>query len=259
MAECQETCLSLVRTHSGGADTTEREFLYKDMAHDVVNGDAATGRPVENCACIGVVDAKIIERQRTRALPDGRQHLFEEGGGVLSIRAGEAIVLPLAAPYRMEMDAAYDGLFLIFDPLERPEWSDLWGRLHGRVIEASAALFAAGASVRALMRYERADRTDRMAVDATLDLVLRASMAGESDVAPPRPEGRLRNAAHLVELHVDDSAYGPDALARDLAMSRRSLYAGFARIGLTPAGFLRKIRLQRARSAVLQSRGKASA
>lgn len=183
---------------------------------------------------------------------------FEDARGVMSVRAGQAIVLPMDTSYRMEMDADYDGLHLIFDPATRPQWRELMPCIQGRVLDANAAVCAAGASVATLMRHAESDRTGTMVLDGALDLVFRTALmeSGGDAQAIRRPAGRLRHAALLVGQHLDDPTYGPEALARDLAMSRRSLYAEFARLGLTPAGFIRQQRLERARGAILQHRGR---
>lgn len=237
---------------------------------------APSGGP-ESTLAIRAIGDKAIVRAHTSALTletspararqlgiDGKVKIlwqlagtarFENADGVVAVAAGEAMVLPLALPYRMELDAGYDALYLAFEPARRAEGAAIWAPLHGRVMGASAALQAAAASVAALM-HAHPDPTGAMAVDAVLDLVLRASAtgAGGAQAAFDQPAGRLRGAARLIELHLADGAYGPDALAHDLAMSRRSLFASFAQLGTTPAGFIRHIRLQRARAAVLHSR-----
>jgi transcriptional regulator GlxA family with amidase domain len=58
----------------------------------------------------------------------------------------------------------------------------------------------------------------------------------------------------MVGQHINDEDYGPDRLARDLGLSRRSLYNAFGRIGLTPALFIKRERLDRAKADLLKHR-----
>jgi AraC family transcriptional regulator, positive regulator of tynA and feaB len=65
---------------------------------------------------------------------------------------------------------------------------------------------------------------------------------------------RLRNrslrafrARWLVRRNIADFNYTPARLAHDLGLSRRSLYNRFAGCGITPAAFIRMVRLQQAK------------
>jgi len=60
-----------------------------------------------------------------------------------------------------------------------------------------------------------------------------------------------RAAAHVLR-NSEDSAYGAERLARDMGMSRRSLYMRLAAFGTTPGGLIRRTRLDRARKNILQ-------
>lgn len=73
------------------------------------------------------------------------------------------------------------------------------------------------------------------------------SIPAESEVCE---DGMLIAAQALICRHFASPDLSPDAIARRLGCSRAHLYRLFARHGLTVAGYLREIRLQRSRSAL---------
>ena len=81
--------------------------------------------------------------------------------------------------------------------------------------------------------------------------LLSTRQPGEDDA---RRSPLLARAALHVLRNSADSTYGPERLARDMAMSRRSLYMRLASFGTTPGGLIRLTRLDRAREDILQDR-----
>jgi AraC-like DNA-binding protein len=177
---------------------------------------------------------------------------FTDGGPTLEISAGEALLISMSRTYRLDMDEGYCGLTLMFDPTAHPSWPDAARRHERRVIGASGAVAAAAGAATALLAQARGDDTDWLAVRSTIDLVLASLDQGEADgtTTPPTP-AQLSRAALLVARNIADPAYGPEQLARELGLSRRSLYNRFTPLGLTPAEFIRRQRLKGVRAAIL--------
>lgn len=60
-------------------------------------------------------------------------------------------------------------------------------------------------------------------------------------------EKLMKDLLNAVEAHIDDEGYNVDLLARDVAMSRTNLYNKLQiMLGITPADFIRNVRLKRA-------------
>jgi len=57
----------------------------------------------------------------------------------------------------------------------------------------------------------------------------------------------LFRARWLIRQNIADLDYTPARLAHDLGLSRRSLYNRFAECGITPAAFIRMVRLEQAK------------
>jgi AraC family transcriptional regulator, positive regulator of tynA and feaB len=171
---------------------------------------------------------------------------FEDADGAFRLKPGALAILPMSADYQCQLEEGCDGLMMVFNPAVRKEWARIALDHMWRPIEPSGAIAAAGAGVASMLRHATGDSTDNLACDAVLDLVLRAITHNQTSST-----ARLRRAAVLVEQRLADSGYGPVALARDLGISRRSLYEIFARAGSTPANFIRQIRLDHAKRDIL--------
>jgi transcriptional regulator GlxA family with amidase domain len=86
-----------------------------------------------------------------------------------------------------------------------------------------------------------------------IDLALRSTpqLDREDDF---RQSPLLARAALHVRRNLADSTYGPERLARDMGLSRRSLYLRLAAFGTTPGGLIRRTRLDRVRQDILLDR-----
>lgn len=177
---------------------------------------------------------------------------YEDEHRSFALRAGEMVITPMAWTYRLEMDAHYEGLVLIFDPARSRSWRETAHREMGRAIPASGAIAASAGGAAALLRHGRSESTDVLALRSLVDIAL-TSLDGRGANASPEqpPSAGLFRARLMVAQNIADERYGPDRLARDLGLSRRSLYNRLGRIGLTPAGFIRQQRLERARAEIL--------
>ena len=80
--------------------------------------------------------------------------------------------------------------------------------------------------------------------------------ADGSDRSMPlsRRPGRLERARSVILRRIDDPTLGPDEVAAELCMSRRSLYLMFEKHGLTPTKAIREIRLDSCRKILSDAR-----
>jgi AraC-like DNA-binding protein len=181
---------------------------------------------------------------------------FESAHRSFALRPGEMIITPLAWTYRLEMDENSEGLVLMFDPATRPSWTETVHREMGKPIAASGAIAASAGGVAALLRHGRDETADALAVHSLVDIALVSLDTGGVRSSPELlPSVDLARARLMVAQNIADESYGPDRLARDLGLSRRSLYNRFDRIGLSPACFIRRQRLERARAEIVSEPG----
>jgi AraC-like DNA-binding protein len=80
--------------------------------------------------------------------------------------------------------------------------------------------------------------------------VLRLEFGAEAAESEVCEDGMLIAAQALIVRHFASTDVSPDEIARRLGCSRAHLYRVFSRHGLTVAGYLREIRLQRSRAAL---------
>ena len=119
------------------------------------------------------------------------------------------------------------------------------------VTDASGIMTAAG-GVRALLSAPE-DHTGEFAARTMIDLALHSTQQPDRDDGARQPSLLARAALHILR-NSSDSTYGPERLARDMGMSRRSLYMRLAAFGTTPGGLIRRTRLDHAREDILQDR-----
>ena len=81
----------------------------------------------------------------------------------------------------------------------------------------------------------------------------RHQFAESANIAPDKiainaeEEKMVSQMLKAIEAHIDDEEYNADKLAKDIAMSRASLYKKMQTIlGITPTDFIRNVRLKRA-------------
>jgi AraC-like DNA-binding protein len=177
---------------------------------------------------------------------------YEASGRKFDIAPGELVVTSMAEDYRLEMLEGHEALILVFNPADDPKWPELARDALTTPIARQAGLLAAAGGVRALLSAPE-DRTAHFSVRTMIDLALL------STPRPNRADGSygsplLARAALHVLRNSTDSTYGPERLARDMGMSRRTLYMRLAASGTTPGGLIRHTRLDRARQDILQDR-----
>ncbi len=175
---------------------------------------------------------------------------YEDVNRVLDLAPGDLVVTAGARDHRLEMAEGHEALVLAFDP----EADDGWAGLIGEALETktgtNAGLATAAAGARTLLSAVVADLSGELAAHAMVDLALRS--VRQTHGAPLGPQPLLVGRASMSVLrNIDDRGFGPEGLARELGMSRRSLYSRLAPLGLTPAELIRNVRLDRARQDVL--------
>ena len=176
---------------------------------------------------------------------------YEGSSRKFDIAPGDLVVTSMAEDYRLEMLEGHEALILIFDPADDPKWPALARDALTTPIARQAGIMTAASGVSALVSAPE-DRTGEIAARTMIDLALRSTRQPDRDDSHRSP--LLERAALHVLRNSADGTYGPERLARDMGMSRRSLYMRLAAFGATPGGLIRRTRLDRARDDILQDR-----
>jgi AraC family transcriptional activator of tynA and feaB len=177
---------------------------------------------------------------------------YEGSSRKFDIAPGDLVVTSMAEDYRLEMLEGHEALILIFDPADDPKWPELAGDALTTPIARQAGIMTAAGGVRALLSAPE-DRTGEFAARTMIDLALLSTRQPDREDGSRRSPLLARAALHVLR-NSTDSTYGPERLARDMGMSRRSLYMRLAAFGTTPGGLIRRTRLDRARDDILQDR-----
>lgn len=175
---------------------------------------------------------------------------FEGDDAAFELTQGDAVVLPMCEPYQLHMKKDYDGIMMIFDPSQKAGWPNL-KQGFVKPISGNAAVAAAGAAMASMLSNAVGDATDRLAVDFALDMILRCMVTLDTDSAEVLNTTRLRRAASLIEQNLANPEYTPSEIAKDLGVSRRTLYQEFAAAGISPAKLAKRMRLDQARRDIL--------
>ena len=177
---------------------------------------------------------------------------YEDSNRKFDIAPGDLLVTSMAEDYRLEMIEGHEALVLIFDPADDPKWPELAKGALTAPIARRAGIMTAAGGVRALLSAPE-DRTGEFAARTMIDLTLLSTRQSNREDDTRRSPLLARAALHVLR-NSSDSTYGPERLARDMGMSRRSLYMRLAAFGATPGGLIQRTRLDRARENILQDR-----
>jgi AraC-like DNA-binding protein len=177
---------------------------------------------------------------------------YEGTSRKFDIAPGDLLVTSMADDYRLEMLEGHEALILIFDPADDPKWLELAADALTTPFAARAAIMTAAGGVRALLSAPE-DRTGELAARTMIDLALLGTRQPDREDDSRRSVLLARAALHVLR-NSTDGTYGPARLARDMGMSRRSLYTRLAAAGTTPGALIRRTRLDRAREDILQDR-----
>ena len=188
---------------------------------------------------------KLIWQLAGRARYEGVSRKFD-------VEPGDLLVTSMAEDYRLEMFEGHEALVLSFDPEDDPKWLELANDALTTPIAPQAGIMTAAGGVRALLSAPE-DRTGEFAARTMIDLALMSTRQPDRENDARRSPLLARATLHILR-NSTDSTYGPERLARDMGMSRRSLYMRLAASGTTPGGLIRRTRLDRAREDILQDR-----
>lgn len=177
---------------------------------------------------------------------------YESSTRKFDMAPGDLVITSLAEDYSLAMLEAHEALIVILDPADDPEWPELArDALNIRIAPQAGTMTAAG-GVRALLSAPE-DRTGELAARAMIDLALRSTRQPARGDGSRRSPLLKRAVVHILS-HSTDGTYGAERLARDMGMSRRSLYMRLAALGTTPGRLIRRTRLERARENLIQDR-----
>ena len=179
---------------------------------------------------------------------------YEGSSRKFDIAPGELVVTSMAEDYRLETHEGHEALVLIFDPADDPKWPELARDALTRPIARQAGVMTAAGGVRALLSAPE-DRSGEFAARAMIDLALLSTRQLDREDHSRRSPLLGRAALHVLR-NSTDSTYGPKRLARDMGISRRSLYMRLATFGTTPGDLIRLTRLERAREDILRDRSR---
>ena len=188
---------------------------------------------------------KLIWQLAGRARHEGSSRKFD-------VAPGDLVITSMAEDYRLEMFEGHEALVLTFDPEDDPKWLELASDALTTPIARQAGIMTAAGGVRALL-FAPEDRTGEFAARTMIDLALMSTRQLNREGDSRRSPLLARATLHILR-NSADSTYGPERLARDMGMSRRSLYMRLAAFGTTPGGLIRRTRLDRAREDILQDR-----
>jgi len=173
---------------------------------------------------------------------------FEGTRDKLDIGPGELLVTSMADDYQLELLESHEALVLAFDPEDDPMWSDLAREALARPMSGRSGIAASAQGVRTLLSAP-VDNTGEFAAHTMINLALLSTQRADRNRSSSQLMAR---AALQIERNLSDITYGPARLARDLGMSRRSLYTRLAAAGTTPATLVGQIRLEKAKEDILR-------
>jgi AraC-like DNA-binding protein len=238
--------------------------LEVDLGDEQVHRSIVSGRIGRYAVTHLKMPAVAVELSGRRAVTAGLgNHLkliwqlagrmrYEGPSRKFDIAPGELVVTSMAEDYKLEMLAGHEALILIFDPADDPKWPELARAALTIPIFRQAGIITAAGGVRELLSAPE-DRTGEFAARTMVDLALRSARRPDRE-DNSRQSPVLARAALYVLRNLADGTYGPERLARDMGMSRRSLYVHLAAFGTTPGGLIRRTRLDHAREDILQDR-----
>jgi AraC family transcriptional regulator, positive regulator of tynA and feaB len=173
---------------------------------------------------------------------------YEDEERAFAINAGELFLTRSSSDYFLNMSEDYEGLVLTFDASAHPVWLNLVERGEKElVLKPSSAAAASAAGMMALMRQSDNDSTSELVLNSLFELATGSVNHGIADPPSEQVAPSLFRARWLIRQHIADLDYTPARLAHDLGLSRRSLYNRFADRGITPAAFIRMVRLEQAK------------
>lgn len=185
---------------------------------------------------------KLIWQLSGRMRVEGERNKFDIG-------PGELLVTSMADDYQLSLLESHEALILTFDPEDDPMWSDLARQASVAPTGSRSGIAASAQGVLTLLSAPT-DGTGEFAAHTMINLALLSTQRAEHNGFSSRLVAR---AALQVQRNLSDVTYGPVQLARDLGMSRRSLYTRMAEAGTTPAALVGQVRLAQAKDDIQRS------
>lgn len=177
-------------------------------------------------------------------LPTAGAIRVASAGTTARVVPGDAAVLSMRHGFRIEQDDRARALILSCPSM-------LWTAPLPPGLALTDLGAGSGAVVRAMMREASAKATSldgsgfAAIMESAVGLLAHGVATNEDDL--------VVRARAVVEQHADDSAFAPQDLAHLLGQSLRGVQYGLSRVGTTPAGLIREVRLQRAAQRLRQA------
>jgi AraC family transcriptional regulator, positive regulator of tynA and feaB len=173
---------------------------------------------------------------------------YEDEERAFSINPGELFLMRPSSNHFLNASKGYEALVLTFDASVHPAWLNLVEQGEKElVLKPSSAGAASAAGMLALMRQPHSDSTSELVLHSLFELATGSVAHSIADPPSEQIASSLLRARWLVRENIAELSYTPTRLAHDLGMSRRSLYNRFADYGITPAAFIRMVRLEQAK------------
>jgi AraC family transcriptional activator of tynA and feaB len=173
---------------------------------------------------------------------------YEDKERAFAIHPGECFLTRSSSDYFLNVSENVEALVLSLDARVHPSWLDLVERGEKElVLKPSSAAAASAAGMMALLRHPHDDSTSELVLHSLFELATGPVNHGIADPPSEQIAPSLFRARWLVRQNIADFDYTPERLAHDLGLSRRSLYNRFADCGITPAAFIRMVRLEQAK------------
>jgi AraC-like DNA-binding protein len=176
---------------------------------------------------------------------------FEDRDRSFTVSPGEVLVTAMSRTYCLEMSENYAALVLVFDPILNPTWQKMAHRAMGQPMVVGGPLAAVAAGAAALLQHA-SSAADMPTIESLIEIAMRTLGADSAHLSNQPLPAMLLRARLMLTRSIGDENYSPDRLARDLGLSRRSLYSALGRVGLTPAQFIKRQRLEHARADLLK-------
>lgn len=216
---------------------------------------------------LAYVDADAHRVTRTRTLSERSDRAFlklywqvdgmsriEQAGRRSELTSGAWTFYDTSRPYSIDIgDASQFAVALL--PLDAcPEWKSLATNGVGRSFHATGASRVALGSVLTALRDPQAyDPPSADAICTSIAGLMLAAAKSASDVRHTRVDAQLARARRYIASRIEDPELTPDAVAAELRVSRRTLYAWFEPFGQPPGAFIQQTRLDRCRRAMLDA------
>lgn len=192
-------------------------------------------------------------RYRLRGLEDGWNLCGDgKGQGTASYKAlppGDYIFEVQASTASGEWGSVTEQTIVIRPPLWLTWWMKLVYCLIGLIgIIGAIGFYLKKKRARLIAENDaRVNRLFELREEARHQFAESANIAPDKITVNAEEEKLVASMLKAIETHIDDEHYNADLLARDVAMSRASLYKKLqTMLGITPTDFIRNVRLKRA-------------